>query len=296
MSASRGRPSLGVVEADDATAIPRNGTKHEVDLARLGTSREAVRTAPGVVGLLELPSTRFIELSARARELLGPNADVGLGFLPSNLRVEAAAIARAAAAGVIDADEAHGHLWHRPDGSVVVVMVRAQVIRPEGSSFGAWVARVLSRPIADSAPGAWGDGDARPVEDSSPASDAPAPLEARRLVSRLTNGSAHLRELLGEGLPLAAVTHPDDMGRLLFAFADATTHLAATARVRLLAGCGSIAADLDVARVGDSPWPVGLSPVLGTGTGTGDHRRKVTTEPQRLDGAAMHSSRPRRHA
>lgn len=270
MKDAEGRSSLGgtgVAGSAASTRVPRDQTEDDVDLARLGTSREGVRNAPGVVGLLELPSTRFIELSAPARELLGPNADVGLEFLPPSRRVEAAAIARAAAAGVIDATEAHGRLWHRPDGSVVVVMVRARVIRPEGSSFGVWVARALSGPIADSAAGPWVDGDARPVNERSPAYDADATLDDRWLVRSLTSGTGLLRELLSEGLPLAAVTQPDDIGRLRFAFADATTHIDATARVRLLSGCGSIAVDLDVARVGDSTWRVGLSPVLGTRTG-----------------------------
>ena len=258
---------IGVAESAASTRVPRNRTEDDVDLARLGTSREAVRNAPGAVGLLELPSTRFVELSAPARELLGPNADVGLEFLPPSRRVEAAAIARAAAAGVIDATKAPGHLWHRPDGSVVLVMVRARVIRPEGSSFGVWVARALTGPIADSAAGPWVDRDARPVEDRSPAYDAVATLDDRWLVRRLTSGTALLRELLSEGLPLTAVTHPDDVGRLRFAFSDATTHIDATARVRLLSGCGSVAVDLDVARVGDSTWRVGLSPVLGTRAG-----------------------------
>src|ERR1017187_6721773 len=55
--------------------------------------REAVRTSPLAIGLVQLSTTRFVEISDKAAELFGttPEGGVGLDYLPVSERPQEAA-------------------------------------------------------------------------------------------------------------------------------------------------------------------------------------------------------------
>ena len=278
--------NANVVEPEPTIAVRRSEAEIGVDLGRLEPWREAVRGAADAVGLIELPSTRFIELSPHARELVGSDTDIGLHLVASDEREQAEAITTATAAGVIDGAEARRQRWHRPDGSIVEVTVRARVFRLDGASFGLWVARDLSRPAYDSILGSSGDAVDWPVGDRAHAPGVVATLDDRWRVRRLTGEAEHLSDALGEGVALSTVTHPDDMARLLLAFAGATTQVDdVAARVRLLSEGECVAVNIAISRVGDSSWRLVFTPVRGRETaqrGTSQRVRDLEASLRRI--------------
>ena len=230
--------------------------------------REGVRRAEDAVGLVELPSTRFIELSTRARELIGPGRRLGLELLAVHEREEAEAISRASATGAVDGTEAHRRRWQHPDGSTVEVTVRARAIRLNGESFCVWVARELSLGAVDTRPASPGDViDLR--DDDSSQTGAYATLDDRWRVRSFAGENGRLSDVLVADVALVAVTHPDDMARLLLAFAGATTEIGAAVRLRLLSDREWIAVDTHVSRVSDRSWRLAF-PSLGESKAVAD--------------------------
>jgi DNA-binding CsgD family transcriptional regulator len=221
--------------------------------------REAIRGAADAVGLVELPSTRFIELSPRAKELVGSGSHTGLELLTADDRAGATAITRAAAAGVVDGTETQRRHWQRPDGSAVEVTVRSRAIRLKGESFGLWVARELSLGAVDGLLGSSGEVIDWRGDDSAQAFEAYATLDDVWRVRRFAGEAGRLSDVLVGGTALVAVTHPDDMARLLFAFAGATTDVGASVRLRLLSDGAWIAVDTHVSRVSDRSWRLALA-------------------------------------
>jgi DNA-binding CsgD family transcriptional regulator len=217
--------------------------------------RDAVRGATDAVALIELPSTRFVELSRAARELVGPACERGLEVLVPDERPEAAAIIKGAVAGVIDGTEARRHRWQRSDGSMVEVTVRARVIRLQGANLGVWIARDVACEGDVSVPG--------PTRDRPQAPTVSAMLDDRWRVCRLTGDDADLfSNVLREGVAVTSVTHPDDRAPLLFAFAGATTHTDDVATpVRLLQGDDCVAVSAVVSRPSGRSWRLELAPV-----------------------------------
>jgi DNA-binding CsgD family transcriptional regulator len=274
-----------VVEPEPTIPVRQSAVEVGVDLGRLEPWREAVRGAADAVGLIELPSTRFIELSPQAKELIGPDTDIGLQLVAPDERVQAEAVTRAAAEGAIDGTEVRRHRWHRPDGSTVEVTVRARVIRVDGASLGLWVARDLSRPTDDLILGSSGDAVDWPVSDRPHAPGVVATLDDRWRIRRLASADS-LSDVLGEGVAVTAITHPEDMARLLFAFAGATTQVDdVAARVRLLPEGERVAVNIAIGRVGDGSWRLVFTPVRGRETaqrGTSQRERDLEASLQRI--------------
>src|SRR5438128_2137754 len=110
--------------------------------------REAVRASHLPMGLHELSTTRFLELSRRAAELLGrtPEEGSGLDYLAVAERPrEAAETFRLAREGMIDGIRARRR-FRRPDGSMIELESSGWAIRSRGGpDLGLWVAHeVLS--------------------------------------------------------------------------------------------------------------------------------------------------------
>jgi DNA-binding CsgD family transcriptional regulator len=124
-----------------------------------------------------------------------------------------------------------------------------------------WTARDLSRPLVDTLSGSSSDAIEWSIGDRSLALGAVATLDDRWRVRELIGEDEHLREVLGDGVALTAVTDPRDMVRLLFAFAGATTKIDASARVRLLSAAESVPVEIDVTQVGERSWNLGLARV-----------------------------------
>jgi DNA-binding CsgD family transcriptional regulator/PAS domain-containing protein len=190
------------------------------------------------MGLAELSTARFIELSPCAAEMLGTTVEDGIGL--SYLAVveppsAAAESFRLAGAGIIDGTRTRRRI-RRPDGSTVDVHATGWAIRsPAGPDLGLWMAsEVLSG------------------EHASVAEEVVAPSFPRQRHSdfrgdrvtlddrwRVTEVRSSADSLLGRPLEelLASsfieLTHPDDLAALLFALARATTDVSAQALVRL---------------------------------------------------------------
>jgi len=199
--------------------------------------QEAVRSSRSVIGLLDLSTARFIELSDRAAELLGTTAQDGIGLsLPSVMEPprEASESFRLLRRGIIDGMRARRRL-RRPDGSRVGVQVCGWAIRSSvGPDLGLWTAWEVQSTEAEA-------GGCLVVASFR---KGPAPLlegdrvtvDRRWIVKHVAaTAGTHLggafEELVGRSF--IELTHPDDFAALLFALARATTDSSAHARVRL---------------------------------------------------------------
>jgi DNA-binding CsgD family transcriptional regulator len=120
-----------------------------------------------------------------------------------------------------------------------------------------------------------------PVGNRAFALGAVVALDDRWRVRRLAGEDKQLRDVLGDGAAMTAVVDPRDMVDLLFAFSGATTEIDAAARVRLLSATESVLVDIDVTRVGDGSWSVGLARVQTTQAGDPGTSQRV----QELEGS-----------
>jgi DNA-binding CsgD family transcriptional regulator len=224
--------------------------------------REAIRRAAGAVGLIEFPSLRFVELSPDAKELVGPEdgSDNGLERLGADERIDAEAIATAATIGSVDGCEAQRRQLRRPDGSIADVLLRGRAVRVGDAAFGLVSARELSHSALDPSAKCLDDAVAWSAGDRSD-SRLVATLDDRWRVRELTGDAEVLRDVVREGVAVSAITHPDDMARLLFVFAGATTQVDASTRLRLLAGCDCAVVDVDVTRLSDGWWRLAFTVV-----------------------------------
>ena len=198
--------------------------------------REAVRASRAAMGLTELATTRFIELSSGAAELLGttPEGGSGLDYLAIAERPrDAAETFRLVQEGMIDGLRGRRR-FRRPDGATVEVESSGWAIRSRtGPDLGLWVARdVLSET----------DGGAEVVIASAPShagsklDGARVTLDYRWRLARVsTNDGSLLGRPIGQWLASSIIdlTHPDDLATLLFGFARATTDKHVGLRVRL---------------------------------------------------------------
>lgn len=204
--------------------------------------REAVRVSPLVVGLVELPNARFIELSPRASELLGTTCEeeLGLGYRAIvKHRTEVEQTLRLLSAGTLDSMQARRRL-RRVDGSVVEVFMCGRAIRSSaGADLGLWVAVDVL------------DGGERPTVTADLVFELPRRLvsldaeRVHRAVGRLDHRwrvaelNTDVDELLGHrpaelvGSSIIDMTHPGDVADLLWAFAQATSAVNAGVRVRM---------------------------------------------------------------
>jgi PAS domain S-box-containing protein len=127
--------------------------------------REAVRVGPLAAGLMELPSSRFIEVSPRAADLLGttPEAAIGIHYLAIvEPRRAAQQTLRLVRTGGLESAQARRRL-RRVDGSMVEGSVSTRAIRSSvGVDLVLWLpvevladeARSLEPDLAQSAAGA----------------------------------------------------------------------------------------------------------------------------------------------
>jgi PAS domain S-box-containing protein len=200
--------------------------------------QEAVRSSDQAMALAELSTTRFVELSPKAAELLGttPEDGVGVEYLSFAERPqEAAETFRLAREGLLDGIRARRR-FRRPDGSTVDVESWGWVIRSHaGRDLGLWVAGEV-RSGTEHAP---------VVEEvvASPAWHAGSEVDSARVTLddhwRMTEISTTAGALLGRSPPdllgtsIIELSHPDDVATLLLGFARATTEASARTCVRL---------------------------------------------------------------
>jgi DNA-binding CsgD family transcriptional regulator len=202
--------------------------------------RDAVRVSRFALGLIELPSTRFIELSPPAKELLGPGTDGarGLDFMDATERVDAEQIVNLASAGALDGTQSRRR-WRRMDGSTAEVRTWGRVIRRTSDhDIGLWVAHELTpRSVEHGVVFSLPDEQAprSPGGQPGPRGDSVAQMDPRWHISAITNAEdvlGHSSASLTDSA-LLDLTHPDDVPALLFAMARATSDLDATLGMRL---------------------------------------------------------------
>ena len=201
--------------------------------------REAVSASRRAMGLVELSTTTFIELSRRAAELLGttPEGGFGLNYLSVAERPrEAAETFRLVQQGMLDGLRARRR-FRRPDGSTVEVESSGWAIRSRGGpDLGLWVAHEVPSE-ADHIPVAEG------VITGSPSRHVGSELDGARVTLddrwRMAHISTNAGSLLGRrpdellAASILDLTHPEDLAALLFAFARATTDTRVDVRIRL---------------------------------------------------------------
>jgi PAS domain S-box-containing protein len=226
---------------------PRNvreqsGVASEVNAGWIEAWRTAVRISPLTVGLLELGSTKVVEVSARAAELLGTTCEeaIGLDYLAVvEPREEVAQALELLRTGGLDSMEGRRRL-RRLDGSVVHVFVCWWAVRSSsGPDLGLWVAPdvLTSRPHPAAGTELLAELPAR-LRFLEPGVVRPAvgTLDHRWRVAQL---SGDVEELLGHrppellGSSIIDMTHPGDTAGLLSAFARATFDVTAGVRVRM---------------------------------------------------------------
>jgi DNA-binding CsgD family transcriptional regulator len=199
--------------------------------------RETVAANPSAVGLVDLVSTRFLELSPGAAELLGvsPEAGRGLDYLTVAERPEAAEMTfQLARQGLLDGLESRRG-FRRGDGERVEVHSYGHAIRSsQGSDLGLWVvASSESEPQAAVLSGEPSDGPLAP----------PGEIEMARLTLGIVGDE--WRVICAEasrtwwpdatervGTSIVELAHPRDAGMLLLTLARATTAAQARARLR----------------------------------------------------------------
>jgi PAS domain S-box-containing protein len=200
--------------------------------------QQAIRSTRLAMGLIDLSTTRFIELSAGATELLGMTAEAGIGLSFLDIAETPGAAANSiqlARDGIIDGTQTRRRL-RRPDGSTVEVRSTGWAIRsPAGPDLGLWFASEV-----------------RSSEHAAVADEVIAPSFPRQRRSevdgdrltldshwRVTHVRSTAQSLLGRpleqllGRSLIELTHPDDLAALIFALARATTDPDAQTLVRL---------------------------------------------------------------
>lgn len=220
---------------DEAPRGPRNTDRQARWVA---TWREAVRSSHLAVGLVELSSTRFIQLSDRAAGLLRtrPEQATGVEYLSVTERPsQAAQTFQMVRDGLLDGIRGRRR-FHRPDGSKVELQLTGWAIRSRsGPDLGLWVADELSAADRAAAPGdlvalaPW-------REAGSDVYGAEIALDDRWRIAHLSSGADLVlgrpsSELLA--MSIFDLASPDDANALLLAFARATTDTTAEVRIRV---------------------------------------------------------------
>jgi len=195
--------------------------------------REGVRASGSVVGVVELETARFLELSSGAAELLGttPEQGVGLDYLSVTERPEVAAETfRMAREGIFDGIQGKRR-FRRPDGSAVEMQARG------------WAIRSLSGPDL----AVWGASDPCPqgadvIASALPSSMMPQLPQARVSLDdrwRIVQSGANADFVFGLssaaliGRSFIELTHAHDVAGLLFSLARATSDTSVSVRIRL---------------------------------------------------------------
>jgi PAS domain S-box-containing protein len=197
--------------------------------------RKAVRASGAAVALIELPTTRFAELSPASAQLLGTTPAEGAALTYRSIAEqpwEVAETARLVMVGMLNGVRARAR-FRRRDGSMVEAESIGWVIRSRtGREMGLWVfcaedehARLANElSMSSSLTSRHGADDTWVTID-----DHWRMAHVSRSTRRLLGHSP--TELLGESL--IDLAHPDDMGILLLGLARATTESGVRVRVRL---------------------------------------------------------------
>jgi PAS domain S-box-containing protein len=200
--------------------------------------REAVRTSPLAIGLVDLSTVCFVEMSDRAAELLSttPEEGVGLNYLSvTDHPREATQTFRLVRERMLDGIKGRRQ-FHRTDGSMVELQITGWAVRTTtGTDLGLWIASEVSEAELASLDGVV----VSPAVWSRAGSDfggAQITLDERWRIAHI---SANAGAVLGR--PPAAwlvrsildVTHTDDLAALLLGFARATTDSSADVQIRL---------------------------------------------------------------
>jgi DNA-binding CsgD family transcriptional regulator/PAS domain-containing protein len=200
--------------------------------------REAVRTSPLAIGLVDLSTVRFVAMSDSVAELLRttPERGVGLDYLSVTDRPqEAAQTFRLVRERMLDGIKGR-RSFHRADGSTVEVQVSGWAVRSStGPDLGIWIASE----VADAenagdggvvvAPALWGQTITRP-------DGVQITVDERWRIAHIsTNAGAVIGRPPAELLEhsILELTHAGDQAALLLAFARATTDTSADVRIRL---------------------------------------------------------------
>jgi DNA-binding CsgD family transcriptional regulator len=191
------------------------------------------------MGLVDLSTTRFIELSRSAAKLLGttPKRGSGLTYVPvTEPPRQVEETARLMREGMFDGLRAHCQ-FRRCDGSMVEAELSGWAIRSRaGPDLGLWAAREV---LSESSRHTF----AEEVVTAPPWSHAGPKLDGARVTLdarwRITHISSSAALLLGHSLAksgggsIIELTHPEDLAVLLFAVARATTEASVGVWVRL---------------------------------------------------------------
>jgi DNA-binding CsgD family transcriptional regulator/PAS domain-containing protein len=255
--------------------------------------RDAVRSSPLAIGLVELSTIRFVEMSDHAAALLRTTADEGAGldYLSVTERPrEAAQTFRLVRERMLDGIKGRRR-FHRPDGSMIELEVTGWAVRSStGPDLGLWIASEVQEAE-----------DATVQEEvvaSSPRSHAGSELDGAQLTLddhwRIAHVSTNAGVILGRapaellGRSIIELTHISDLAALLLGFARATTEARTDVRIRLcqlhgwrtirlmitlLEGDGTMPFSLIVAPAGelDAPDPSGASQLAG-------HLRRIAAQ------------------
>lgn len=201
--------------------------------------REGVRAAHSAMGLVDLSTTRFIELSRSAAKLLGTTPERGSALTYISIAErprQVEEMARLMREGMLDGVRAHARL-RRSDGWMVEVESSGWAIRScAGPDLGLWAAcQKLSKTDCHTF--------AEEVLAAPPWRHASSKLEDARVTLdhrwRMTHISPGVAALLGwpraerSGGSIIELTHPGDQPALLFALARATTEASVGVWVRL---------------------------------------------------------------
>lgn len=200
--------------------------------------REAVRTSPLAIGLVDLSTVCFVEMSDRAAELLSttPEEGVGLNYLSvTDHPREATQTFRLVRERMLDGIKGRRQ-FHRTDASIIELQITGWAVRTStGTDLGLWIASEIS----DAEPASLDGVVVSPALWSHAGSEfggAQITIDERWRIAHI---SANAGAVLGR--PAAAwlvhsildLTHADDLAALLLGFARATTDSSADVQIRL---------------------------------------------------------------
>jgi DNA-binding CsgD family transcriptional regulator/PAS domain-containing protein len=200
--------------------------------------RHVVRSSPLAIGLVELATIRFVEMSDRAASLLRTTAveGVGLDYLSVTERPrESAQTFRLVRERMLDGIKGRRR-FHRPDGSMIELEVTGWAVRSSaGPDLGLWIASEVNE-----------SEDATVQEDvvgSAPRGHAGSELDSAQLTLddhwRIAHMSTNAGVILGRppseliGRSIIELTNGSDLAALLLGFARATTDARTDVRIRL---------------------------------------------------------------
>lgn len=198
--------------------------------------RCAIRTSPLAIGLVQLSTTRFVEMSRSAAELLktAPERGAGLDYLSVTDRPrEAVQLFRLVREGMLDGIRGRRR-FERPDGSTAELQLTGWAIRSvTGPDLALWLA---SEDALSEHPAPGVDGIDRAMAAGADFDRAEIIIDDHWRIANITaDGGAVLWRPRAEvvSASILDLTHIDDLAALLFAFARATTDPSADVRIRL---------------------------------------------------------------